>query len=130
MFEVMKFTSLIQRATRCDGSLAGARDILRMACRNGSDGLGIDAGELTAGKKADVIIIDTANQMFTPLMPGSKEQLYNHLVFAANGSCVDSVIVDGRIVYRNRVFTTIDERAVLREANRSFRAVVERMNTS
>ena len=101
-----------------------------MACRNGSRGLGLDAGELAPGKKADVIVIDTNNQMFTPLMPGSKDQLYNHLVFAANGSCVDTVIVDGRIIYENRVFVTIDEREVLREANRCFRATVERMEAA
>ena len=130
MFEVMKFTSLIQRATRCDGSLGQAGDILRMACRNGSRGLGIEAGELAPGKKADLIILDTNSQMFTPLMPGSKDQLYNHLVFAANGSCVESVIIDGRIVYANRVFTTIDEREVLSEANRCFRATVERMGAA
>jgi 5-methylthioadenosine/S-adenosylhomocysteine deaminase len=130
MFEVMKFTSLIQRATRCDGSLGQAREILRMACRNGNDGLGIDAGELTPAKKADLILIDTNSQMFTPLMPGSKDQLYNHLVFAANGSCVDTVIVDGRIIYEKRVFANIDEREVLREANRCFRAMIERVKAS
>jgi 5-methylthioadenosine/S-adenosylhomocysteine deaminase len=127
MFEVMKFTSLIQRATKRDGSLGQAREILRMACVNGSRGLQIDAGQLTPGRKADVILIDTINQMFTPLMPGSKDQLYNHLVFAANGSCVDTVIVNGSIIYENRVFNTIDEREVLQKANSCFRAVVERM---
>jgi 5-methylthioadenosine/S-adenosylhomocysteine deaminase len=71
-------------------------------------------------------VIDTRNQMFTPLMPGSKDHVFAHLVFAANGSCVESVIVDGRVVYENREFTTIDEDEVLREANRCFRTVVER----
>jgi hypothetical protein len=36
------------------------------------------------------------------------------------------VIVDGRLVYENREFTTIDEDEVLREANRCFRTIVER----
>jgi 5-methylthioadenosine/S-adenosylhomocysteine deaminase len=128
MFEVMKFASLIQRATRVDASLGQARDILRMACKNGNRGLGIDAGELSPGKKADLIVIDTHNQMFTPLMPGSKEHLFSHLVFAANGSCVETVIVDGNVVYENREFTTIDEDEVLGEANRAFREVLERID--
>jgi 5-methylthioadenosine/S-adenosylhomocysteine deaminase len=127
MFEVMKFASLIQRATRLDSSLGQASDIVRMACKNGNRGLGIDAGELSPGRKADIILIDTRSQMFTPLMPGSKDQLFAHLVFAANGSCVETVIVDGEIVYENREFTRIDEAQVLREANRSFRRIVERM---
>jgi len=130
MFEVMKFASLLQRVSRLDPNLGQAPDVLRMACRNGNRGLGIDAGELSPGKKADLIVIDTRSQMFTPLMPGSKDHLFAHLVLAANGSCVETVIVDGNLVYENREFTTIDEDEVLREANRCFREVVARMEAS
>jgi 5-methylthioadenosine/S-adenosylhomocysteine deaminase len=54
--------------------------------------------------------------------------VFSHLVFAANGSCVETVIVDGQIVFEDREFTTIDEDEVLRQANRAFREVVERMD--
>ena len=128
MFEVMKFASLMHRAVRVDASLQQAPDVVRMCCKNGNKGLGIDAGELTPGKKADVIVVDTKSQMFTPLMPGSKDHVFSHLVFAANGSCVETTIVDGQIIYRDRQFTTIDEDEVLREANRCFREVLERMD--
>ena len=79
------------------------------------------------GKKADVILIDLDNQMFTPLLPGSKAHLYSHLVFAANGSAVNTTIVDGQIVYREHEFTTIDQGRVLHEANEAFRHVLDRM---
>ncbi len=128
MFEVMKFASLMHRAVRVDASLQQAPDVLRMATRNGASGLGFDSGELSPGKKADVIIVDTQNQMFTPLMPDNADHVFSHLVFAANGSCVDTVLVDGKVVYDERRFTTIDEDEVLREANRAFREVVERMD--
>jgi 5-methylthioadenosine/S-adenosylhomocysteine deaminase len=127
MFEVMKFASLMHRAVRVDASLQQAPDVVRMACKNGNAGLGIDAGELSPGKKADVIVVDTQNQMFTPLMPGNSDHVFSHLVFAANGSCVETVIVDGQIVYEDREFATIDEEEVLRQANRAFRQVLERM---
>lgn len=127
MFEVMKFASLMHRAVRVDASLQQAPDVVRMATKNGNRGLGIDAGELTPGKKADLILVDTRSQMFTPLMPGNKDHVFSHLVFAANGSCVETVIVDGQVVYEDRRFTTIDEDEVLREANRAFGEVVERM---
>ena len=127
MFEVMKFASLMHRATRVDASLQQAPDVVRMATRNGAKALRHETGELSAGKKADVILINTLNQMFTPLMPNSKEHVFSHLVFAANGSAVDTTIVDGQIVMENRQFTTIDEAEVLREANRAFREVVDRM---
>jgi 5-methylthioadenosine/S-adenosylhomocysteine deaminase len=128
MFEVMKFASLMHRAVRVDASLQQAPDVLRMATRNGARGLGFDAGELAAGKKADVVVVDTGSQMFTPLMPENADHVFSHLVFAANGSCVETVVIDGRVVYENRAFTTIDEEEVLRQANRAFLEVLDRMD--
>ncbi len=127
MFEVMKFASLMHRAVRVDASLQQAPDVLRMATRNGAAGLGFDSGELSAGKKADVVVVDTHSQMFTPLMPESRDHVFSHLVFAANGSCVETVVIDGNVVYEDREFTTIDEQEVLAQANRAFREVLERM---
>ena len=49
-------------------------------------------------------------------------------MFAANGSCVETVVIDGQVVYEDREFTTIDEQEVLAQANRAFREVVERMD--
>jgi 5-methylthioadenosine/S-adenosylhomocysteine deaminase len=127
MFEVMKFASLLHRAARVDAGLQQARDVVRMATRNGARALGHKTGQLTAGHKADVILIDTNSTMFTPLMPGSAEHVFSHLVFAANGSCVDTTIVDGQIVMRDRKILTVDEDEVIREANRAFREVEARM---
>jgi len=127
LFEVMKFASLIHRASRVDPSLQQAPDVVRMATRNGSAALQHETGELTPGKKADVILVDLQNQMFTPLHPESKAHLYSHLVFAANGSAVNTTIIDGEIVYRDRQFTTIDEPEVLHRANEAFLSVLDRM---
>jgi 5-methylthioadenosine/S-adenosylhomocysteine deaminase len=127
IFEVMKWASLIHRANRVDASLQQAPDVLRMATRNGSKALGHETGQLTPGAKADVILVDLKSQQFTPLMPENDAHLYSHLVFAANGSCVDTTIVDGRILMQDKQFTTIDEQEVLARANEAFQRVVERM---
>jgi 5-methylthioadenosine/S-adenosylhomocysteine deaminase len=127
LFEVMKFASLIHRASRIDPSLQQAPDVVRMATRNGSAALRHETGELTTGKKGDVILVDLNSQMFTPLFPENKAHLYSHLVFAANGSCVNTTIIDGRVVYDDRRFTTIDQDEVLRRANKAFTDVVGRM---
>jgi 5-methylthioadenosine/S-adenosylhomocysteine deaminase len=127
LFQVMKFASLIHRASRVEPGLQPAQTVLRMATRNGSSALGHDTGELAVGKKADVILIDLQSQMFTPLMPGNKDHLFSHLVFAANGSCVDTTIIDGRVVMEGRRLTTVDEHAVLRNANEAFQRIVKRM---
>jgi 5-methylthioadenosine/S-adenosylhomocysteine deaminase len=60
-------------------------------------------------------------------MPGSKDHVLSHLVFAANGSCVDTTIVDGQVVMQGRRILTVDEDEVIREANRAFREVEARM---
>ena len=61
--------------------------------------------------------------MFTPLADENPAQLYSHLVFAANGSAVDTTIIDGNIVMRGREVTTVDERQVLAEASKALKRV-------
>lgn len=127
MFQVMKWASLIHRANRVDASLGQAPDILAMATRNGSAALGHETGQLNVGTLADVILVDLKSQFFTPLMPESTAHLFSHLVFSADGSSVDTTIVNGQIVMEGREFTTIDEQEVLAKANEHFQAVVGRM---
>ena len=124
LFDVMKFASLVHRASRGDASLLQAPDVVRMATRNGAAALGHETGELSAGKKADVILVETRSAMFTPLLPGDQAQLYSHLVFAADGSAVDTTIVDGQILMRGREVTTVDEAAVLAQANQALQRIV------
>ena len=123
----MKFASLIHRASRVDASLQQARDVVTMATRNGADALGHETGRLEAGRKADVILVDLNSQMFTPLMPGNADHLFSHLVFAANGSCVNTTIIDGQVVMEDRQLLTVDEQKILREANAAFRRMLDRM---
>jgi 5-methylthioadenosine/S-adenosylhomocysteine deaminase len=124
LFDVMKFASLIHRAYRVDAGLLQAPDVVRMATRNGAAALHHDTGELAVGKKADVILVDTRSPMFTPLRPGDPAHLYSHLVFAADGSAVDTTIVDGRILMRGRQLTTVDEAEVRRQANQALQRIV------
>jgi len=127
MFEVMKWASLLHRALRVDASLQQAPDVVRMATRNGAAALGHETGQLSAGQKADVILVETNSTMFTPLMPESVEHAFSHLVFAANGSCVDTTICDGKVLMEGRRILTIDEDDVIAKANGAFRDVVGRM---
>lgn len=127
MFEQMKFGSLIQRALHKDASLARPYDTLRMATRNGAKALGVDAGAVQPGKKADLIVLDlTKNQMFTPLLKEPKkrkEMLESHLVFGCNGSAVQHSIIDGNLVMKDFTILAIDEEAVRRDMDAMFEAV-------
>jgi 5-methylthioadenosine/S-adenosylhomocysteine deaminase len=124
-FETMKFASLIHRAARVDSSLMQAPSVVRMATRGGSAALRHETGCLIPGYKADVILIDTENPMFTPLMPGDARHLYSHLVFAANGSAVDTTIVDGKILMAERRLLSLDENQIRTEANAAFQRVLK-----
>jgi len=123
MFEVMKFASLVHRAKWSDASLMPAETVLRMATNSGARALGHETGRLEPGSKADVILIDTDNAMFTPLIADSAAHVQSHLVFAANGSVVDTSIIDGRIVMRGRRLVFVDEKQIVREANAAFRRI-------
>jgi 5-methylthioadenosine/S-adenosylhomocysteine deaminase len=65
--------------------------------------------------------------MFTPLADHNVAQIYSHLVFAANGSAVDTTIVDGKILMRDRQLITMDEASVLAEANKALVRVVRQI---
>jgi len=123
-FQTMKFACLFQRAKHLDAGLMPPRQVLHMATRAGARALGHDTGEVAVGKKADLILVDLKSPIFTPLMPGNRDQLYSHLVFAADGRCVDSTIIDGRFVMESRKLTTIDEEGLLAEANRHFLRII------
>jgi 5-methylthioadenosine/S-adenosylhomocysteine deaminase len=131
MFELMKFGSLIQRALHKDASLAKPHDVLRMATVNGAKALGIDAGTIAVGKKADLIVVDlTKNQMFTPLLKEParrKTMLEGHLVFGCNGSAVQHSIIDGKLVMKDFKMLAIDEDKVRQDMDAMFQEISEEM---
>lgn len=127
MFEVMKYASLLQRASRVDASLMPAGDVLRMATRSGARALGHKTGQLTVGCKADIILVETNSAIFTPLLRDTPAHMTSHLVFASNGSVVDTSIIDGKIVMRGRRLTHVDEQKIVREANAAFRRIKDKM---
>lgn len=131
MFEEMKITSYMQRATKEDASLGQPNQILRMGTSNGAKALGIDAGALAVGKKADVILLDLKkDMMFTPLLKEPEERkrmLESHLVFGCNGSAVDTVIIDGRIVVEGRKVLGVDEEQVRQDMDALFHDLVALM---
>lgn len=133
MFELMKFGSLIQRALHKDASLGKPQHILRMATKNGAQALGINAGAVQPGKKADVIVVDlTKNQMFTPLLKDPKKRktmLESHLVFGCNGSAVQHSIIDGRLVMKDFHVLAVDEEALRKEMDAMFEVISEEMKS-
>jgi 5-methylthioadenosine/S-adenosylhomocysteine deaminase len=119
MLETMKFAALIHPAVGA-GFLSSER-IVEMATIDGARALGLDdeIGSLEAGKKADVIVIGRRGKPH--LSPGLKP--VSDVVFCANGSDVDTVVVGGDVLIRDRRFTRLDEE----EATRRVADIARRM---
>ncbi|OJD31422.1 cytosine deaminase [Diplodia corticola] len=131
MFESMKLGSYVRRAASRDAAVGAAREMLRFATENGARALGLDAGVLEVGRKADVILVDLRRDlMFTPLLREKgkrREMLESHLVFGCNGTAVDTVIVDGRIVVEGRKVLGVDEEQLRRDMDALFEDLVGEM---
>jgi len=70
-------------------------------------------GTIEAGKKADIIIVDTNTPHMTPIY-----NPYSQLVYSATGGDVRDVIINGRVVYRDRQFTTLDSNDIMAKVKR------------
>lgn len=132
MFEVMKYASLFQKAVHTDASLLQSRQILEMATINGARALGMEdqIGSLEPGKKADIILINTRTPALTPVFLGENFNVFAHLVFAAHGDNVDTVIIDGKMVMEHREMLTVDEEEVIDEATRAANRVIQHRKES
>lgn len=116
MLEIMKMTSLIDKAWRFNPTTASAKDMFACATRNGADMLGISAGRLEEGCLADLVLWDLHTPAFTP-----NYNFVSNLVFSANGYCADTVICDGRILMENRHVEGEDEiMAKVNELSKAF----------
>ena len=100
---------MLQKAWRENPTSMPLNELLDMASINGYNAIGVDAGKIEVGKIADIILIDTFSPVFVP-----NYNFEANLVYAANGSCVDTVICNGRVLMENRVVE--GEREILENA--------------
>jgi putative selenium metabolism protein SsnA len=82
---------------------------------------GMDLGRVEAGARADLILVD-----YDPPTPLGPDNLFGHLLFGIANAPIDTLIVDGRIVLRDKRCVTVDERAVAARARRQAKALWER----
>jgi 5-methylthioadenosine/S-adenosylhomocysteine deaminase len=84
-----------------------AREVLDMATAGGARALGLSdqIGDLTPGKKADLIILDQSGIGWTPFPANDP---FTALVYSVNGLHVTDTMVDGNWLLRNRQWTTLD----------------------
>ena len=99
LFGEMDAAAKLQKLVAGDPAALPAETVFRMATMGGARVLKLQdqIGSLEAGKRADIVLVDTRRAGLTPLY-----QVYSHLVYAARGSDVTTVIVNGRVVVSDR----------------------------
>ena len=109
MFQVMKAYAGLAAVSSPDFEGPTAADALAAATVGGADALGLGGttGEIHAGMKADLSLLDLGEPAFVPLNGAARQ-----LVFTATGREVDTVLVDGRVVVEGRRMVTVDEAAL------------------
>lgn len=105
LFEEIRSASLMAKLITGDPQALDARTVLRMATIDGARVLGMEdrIGSLQPGKLADLIVINLNRPHLTPLYDA-----ISHLAYAARGTDVRHVMVNGRWVVRDGRITTID----------------------
>src|SRR5262252_1170220 len=113
MVSVVRFAALIQKAVHGLEVLQSLK-VLRMATINGARVLGLDKqiGSIEVGKRADLTLLNVDALHTTP-----HPDPISSIVYAADTSDVETVIIDGKIVLRDGELTTLDEQAVIRDAS-------------
>ena len=95
-----------------------AREALHAATEGGAKALGFDKlGRIEKGWKADLVLLDLSALHYIPL-----NDLASQIVFAEDGTGVESVMVGGRWVMRDRKLLTVDVEALQAQGGRSGRA--------
>ncbi|HVV61386.1 MAG TPA: amidohydrolase family protein [Pseudolabrys sp.] len=126
-FACMHMMQIINRHRTGNKFKLTTKRLVELATIDGARDLGFDhlVGSLTPGKRADLILVKTKG----PHIETAGDP-YDALVQLAQPSDVDTVVVDGRILYRQGRFTGLDYEKVASDATQSFTALKMRAKWS
>jgi 5-methylthioadenosine/S-adenosylhomocysteine deaminase len=99
--------------------------MIKMATRNGAKALKWKTGRLSPGYLADFIMIDTQKVHLRPLMTKPVSNVMFNVVYYAMGSDVDTVVIEGKVIMREKKLLTIDESQILNHLQQKAQALWE-----
>ncbi|MGY5852836.1 MAG: amidohydrolase, partial [Candidatus Thorarchaeota archaeon] len=123
MVREMRLAALIHKSYVSDPLVVTAEQAIEMATLGGAVAMGIDdkVGSLEPGKLADIILVDLTDLgLVPPVNPVS------NIVYSGSGHYVNTVIVNGQILMRDRKLLTLDETEIRRKAIEHSAALQER----
>ncbi len=114
MLEEINLAAMLHKVHTLDPLAVPAFKALQMGTQYGATAVGLsDVGMLKEGYKADIVLFDMSEPQWYP-----RNDLVSLLVYSANSSSVDTVLVDGKILVKDKQLTTIDEEKIKYEANK------------
>jgi 5-methylthioadenosine/S-adenosylhomocysteine deaminase len=123
MFTEMRTMALLQKAMHGPEAIPAGR-ALRIATIDGARALGLDEeiGTLETGKRADAIVVKLDTLHATPYA----NDLVSALVYSAQTADVQTVIIDGQLLMKDRELLTLNEETVLEETKRERSELMKR----
>jgi len=120
MFGEMGTAAKVHKMIAGDPTVVHARQALSMATLEAARVLGLEdrLGSLEVGKRGDIIVLDLDVPHMVPMY-----NVTSHLVYAAHSSDVRTVIIDGRVVMRDRELLTLDEEEIFVQAREMAREI-------
>ena len=127
LFQAMKFAALMQKGLHGDPTIITAQQVLQMATIGGARaiGLGDEVGSIEIGKKADLVLLDMSDFFASPIHNPTSS-----IVYSALGHEPTLVVIDGKIIMRDRRVLTVDQQRVRHEAQQAAAALTSRANIS
>ncbi|MBP9664642.1 MAG: amidohydrolase [Pyrinomonadaceae bacterium] len=113
MWDEMDTTAKLHKLTSENPTILPATQAFEMATIGGARALHLDkiTGSLEVGKRADIVIMDMDSLHQTPMY-----NVYSHLVYTTKAADVRTVIINGRVVMRDRRLLTLNENVIKRDA--------------
>jgi 5-methylthioadenosine/S-adenosylhomocysteine deaminase len=108
VFEEMRMASLLQRVRLLDGTALSAETAFALGTRSAAQVLGVDAGEVAAGRLADLVAVDLAHLSLHP-----PTDLLRNVVYAMSPQAVTDVWVHGRRVVAAGRLASIEHGSLL-----------------
>lgn len=124
MHEALRLAAILHRPALPErGRWPGANDVLRMATAGGAAAIlqSGAVGSIEVGKRADLVLYRLDAPWWVPLNDPSSQ-----MVFAENGSSVETVLVDGRVVVEDGRIVAFDTGSILQEAAPMLSRILER----
>lgn len=123
LLEEIKLTPMLQKGIHRDPTLVTCTQVMQMATVNGASAQGrTDCGALKAGNRADLLMIDLNQPNLTPC-----HDFLHNLVYSMTESNILMTMADGKVLYQNGEYKTLDIEKALYHARRCTSQILKQL---